>query len=114
MSQPDVGAARQSAESAAFGYCCRETTLAHGDASGNTHDACPGYTGTIADFSDAGLIDIELQPALSEGGWIRNGEYFTVLSFALSAYKRVTNGYNSGLSGQYYSSASIYMERLNP
>jgi hypothetical protein len=91
-----------------------QTTLAHGDGAGNVHDACPGFTGTIADFSDPGLIDVELQPALSEGGWIRNGEYFTVLSVALSAYKRVTNGYNGGLSGQYYAGASIYMERLTP
>ena len=90
------------------------STLAHGDASANVHDACPGYSGTLADFADAGLIDVEVQPALSEGGWIKSTEYFTVLSFGLTAYKRVTNGYNTGLSGPYQASSSIYLERLTP
>jgi hypothetical protein len=88
------------------------STLAHGDAAGNTTlGACPGYGGTLSDFSDSGLIVVELQPALSEGGWIKSGESFTVLSFGLSAYKRVTNGYNTGLSGPFLASASIFMER---
>ena len=90
------------------------TTLAHGDAAGNTHNTCPGFTGTLADFADAGLINVDIQPAASEGGWIKAGEYFTVLSFGLSASMRVTNGYNSGSSGEYESSASLFMERLNP
>ena len=90
------------------------STLAHGDASANVHNACPGYSGTLVDFADAALINVEVQPALSEGGWIKSGEYFTVLSFALTAYKRVTNGYNTGLSGPYQSSSSIYLERLTP
>ena len=90
------------------------STLAHGDAAGNTHNTCPGYTGTLVDFATAGLVGVDVQPALSEGGWIKAGEYFTVLSFGLTASMRVTNGYNTGLSGQYQSSASIYMERLNP
>jgi len=88
--------------------------LAHGNASGNVHDVCAGYTGTLEDFINGGLVTVEVQPAISEGGWIKSGEDFTVLSFDLSAYKRVTNGYNSGLSGQYYAGASIYMERLTP
>jgi hypothetical protein len=90
------------------------TTLAHGDASGNVHPVCTGYSGTLTDFSELGMVTVEFQPAATEGGWVKNGEYFTVLSFALSAYQRVTNGYNTGLSGQYYTSASIYLERLNP
>ena len=90
------------------------TTLAHGDAAGNVHNNCIGYSGTYDDFSDSGLITVEVQPAVSEGGWIKAGEYFTVLTFTLTAYQRVTNGYNTGLSSEYYTSASIYLERLNP
>jgi hypothetical protein len=90
------------------------TTLAHGDAAGNVHNTCNGYTGTYADFSDPGLITVEVQPDPIESGWIKADEYFTVLTFALSADQRVTNGYNTGLSGEYHTSASIYLERLNP
>ena len=90
------------------------STLAHGDASGNTHNSCPGYTGTLADFATSGLVNIDIQPAMSEGGWIKPAEYFTVLSFGLTAAMRVTNGYNTGISGTYQSSASIYLERLTP
>lgn len=91
-----------------------DSTLAHGDAASNVHNSCSGYTGTYADFSDPGLITVEVQPALSEGGWIKAGEYFTVLSFTLTAYQRVTNGYNTGLSDEYYTTTSIYLERLSP
>ncbi|MDX2055508.1 MAG: hypothetical protein SFV15_24105 [Polyangiaceae bacterium] len=80
----------------------------------NVHNACPGYTGTLAEFSDAGLITVDFQPAASEGGWVKSSEYFTVLSFTLTAYKRVTNGYNTGLSGQYWQGHSIYLERFSP
>ena len=86
--------------------------LAHGDGSANTHNTCPGYTGTLADFATSGLVAVDIQPAISEGGWIKPTEYFTVLSFGLTASMRVTNGYNSGVSGLYQSSASIYLERL--
>ncbi len=90
------------------------STLAHGDASANVHNVCLGYSGTLGDFSDAGMIAVEVQPALSEGGWIKSAEYFTVLSFGLTAFKRVINGYNTGLSGPYHASSSIYLERLTP
>lgn len=89
-------------------------TLSSGNASGNVHHDCDGYTGTLHEFSDAGLINVEFQPDALEGGWIKNGEYFTVISFTLTARKRVTNGYNSGVTPQYYTHTSIYMERLNP
>jgi len=90
-----------------------QTTLASG-ASASVHNTCSGYTGTIQDFSDAGLITIEIQPAASAGGWIKAGEYFTSLSFYLLAYKRITNGYNTGLSDDYWRQASIHMERIAP
>jgi len=90
------------------------TTLASGDAAGNVHSACPGDTGTLQDFATLGLVNVDIQPALSEGGWIKPSESFTVLSFGLSANMRVTNGKNSGLSGLYLASASIFLERLSP
>ena len=91
-----------------------QTTLSQGDASANVHNPCIGYTGTIQEFSDAGMINIEIQPAAAEGGWIKAGEYFTSLSFYLLAYKRMTNGYNTGLSDDYWKHTHIYMERINP
>lgn len=91
-----------------------ETTLFEGDASANVPHTCDGYTGTIEEFSDAGMITVEIQPAASEGGWIKTGEYFTSLSFYLLAYKRMTNGYNTGLSDDYWKHTHIYMERINP
>lgn len=91
-----------------------ETRLFHGEATTNVHDGCPGYGGTADDFASVGMIAVEIQPAASEGGWIKSTEYFTTLSFTLSAYKRVTNGYNSGLSGEYLASSNINLERLTP
>jgi len=91
-----------------------ETTLFEGDASANVPHTCDGYTGTIEEFSDAGMITVEIQPAASEGGWIKPSEYFTSLSFYLLAYKRMTNGYNTGLSDDYWKHTHIYMERINP
>lgn len=76
-------------------------------------NTCNGYTGTIQEFSDAGMINVEIQPAVAEGGWIKTDEYFTSLSFYLRAYKRMTNGYNTGLSDDYEAHAQILMERLN-
>jgi hypothetical protein len=94
------------------------SVLSQGNASthvpANVHHACPGYSGTLTEFSDAGLVGLDFQPAASEGGWIKSAEYFTVLSFSLHAYKRVTNGYNTGLAGEYHAGTSIYMERLSP
>lgn len=89
------------------------TTLSQG-VSTSVHNSCSGYTGTLAEFSSAGLIATTLQPDTSAGevGWIKTGEYFTIYSFGLTAYKRVTNGYNTGLSGPYQSSAQILMEKL--
>jgi len=86
--------------------------LASGSGAANTHNACPGYTGTLADFASAGMIPVEIQPAVLEGAWIRSGEAFTVLSFTLTAQMRVTNGYNSGLSSEYRRDGAIYLEPL--
>lgn len=88
------------------------TTLKHGEATGNVPHACAGYTGTLADFTTSGLVGVDIQPAASEGGWIKAGETFTVLSFGLSASMRLTNGYNTGVSSHSPAGASIYMERI--
>ncbi|MCW3089561.1 MAG: hypothetical protein JWP81_630, partial [Ferruginibacter sp.] len=82
--------------------------------SASTHHSCVGYTGTKQEFGTEGMIPVTLQPAVSETGWIKAGEYFTVYSFALTAQKRVTNGYNTGLTGVYQGYGQIMMERLNP
>ena len=89
------------------------TTLLNG-ISASVPNACTGYTGTIQEFSNAGMIRVEVQPAPSETGWIKTGEYFSRLSFYLRAYKRVTNGYNTGLSDDYEAHAQLLMERINP
>jgi hypothetical protein len=80
----------------------------------NVHNACPGYRGTQDDYSNAGLVSVQIQPPAIGDGWIKAGEYFTVYSFGLTANQRVTNGYNSGLSGTYHASSQIMMERLAP
>jgi hypothetical protein len=90
-----------------------DTVLAEG-VSASVPNTCSGFTGTIVDFSDAGMITVEIQPAASEGGWIKPAEYFTTLSFTLLAYKRQTNGYNTGVSDEYWRRKHIYMERINP
>lgn len=88
------------------------TVLAGGVSASVRHD-CDGYTGTLDEFG-AGMIPVTLTPAVAEDGWIKAGEYFTVYSFSLTAQKRVTNGYNSGLSGTYHNTGQLMMEKLNP
>ena len=90
------------------------TERAIGSNPSNNHHVCPGFTGSQEDFSNPGMIDVQIEPTVSADGWIKSGEYFTVYTFGLTASQRVTNGYNSGLSGTYRSSARIMMEKLNP
>jgi hypothetical protein len=82
----------------------------------NPHDnsACPGYKGTQDDYSNPGLVNVQIEPTAIGEGWIKAGEYFTVYSFGLTANQRVTNGYNGSLSGTYQAYGQIMMERLNP
>jgi len=89
------------------------TTLLNGISS-SVPNTCSGYTGTIQEFSDAGMINVEIQPGPTESGWIKTNEYFTRLSLYLRAFKRMTNGYNTGLSDDYEAHAQILMERINP
>jgi hypothetical protein len=90
------------------------TTLKAGSNALNVHAGCPGYTGTIIDFSTSGLVTVDIVPAAAEDGWLKAAEYFTVYGFELTANKRVTNGYNTGLSSTYVNTGQIMMERLNP
>ena len=86
--------------------------LAAGSNPGNTDsNACPGYTGTLGDFSNTGFVDVQLQPSALEGGWLRTGEQFAVISIGLKAAMRKTNGYNSGIEDNYISSGAFYIER---
>jgi len=78
----------------------------------NVHHDCSGYRGTADDYGNAGLVNVQIQPPLVSDGWILAGEYFTIYSFGLTANQRVTNGYNSGLSGTYQAYGQIMMERL--
>jgi hypothetical protein len=80
----------------------------------NVHHDCSGYRGTEDDYSTAGLVNVQIQPPAVGDGWIITGEYFTIYSFGLTANQRVTNGYNTGLSGTYQAYGQIMMERLNP
>ncbi len=80
----------------------------------NVHHGCPGYNGTQDDYSNPGMVSVQIEPLAMGDGWIKAGEYFTVYSFALTARQRVTNGYNTGLSSLYQTYSQIMMERLNP
>jgi hypothetical protein len=89
-------------------------TFPGGTGPANVHSVCPGYKGTRDDYSTAGLVNVQIQPPPIGDGWIKTGEYFTIYSFGLTANQRVTNGYNTGLSGTYQAYAQIMMERLTP
>ncbi len=67
---------------------------------------CVGYKGTITDFGVTGYINTTIQPnAMS--GWLSAAEIYGVFSLGLTASRRVTNGYNSGLEGTYVNSTSF-------
>ena len=87
-----------------------------GENPSNVKHGCPGYTGTEDDYSTADAVAVQVEPTVSGPGWIMtgDGETFSVYTFGLTANQRVTNGYNSGLSGTYRASARIMMEYLVP
>jgi hypothetical protein len=78
------------------------------------HNTCPGYKGTQDDYSNPGLVYVEIEPPAMGDGWIKAGEYFTRYVFDLRARQRITNGYNTGLSSLYRKWSLIMMERINP
>ena len=91
-----------------------EHTFPGGSNPANVHHGCPGYTGTLDDYSNPGMVYVEIQPPAVSDGWIKAGEYFTRYTFDLRARQRVTNGYNTGLTDLYREWSLIMMERLNP
>lgn len=85
--------------------------LASGSNANNTDaNNCPGYYGTLGDFGTNGFVTVTLQPSAAEGGWLRPGEQFAVLSFGLDAAIRRTNGYNSGIGNPGAHGAAIYLQ----
>jgi hypothetical protein len=78
-------------------------------------NGCPGYTGTaeISKFGDLNSHQITYSPSpVPTKKWLEIGESYTVYYLGLTAVKRETNGYNSGLSGTYVASASFAVERI--
>lgn len=67
---------------------------------------CTGYKGTITDFGTSGYITVTMKPH-AMAGWLSASETYGVFSLGLTASRRVTNGYNSGIEGTYVSSASF-------
>ncbi|MBC7507160.1 MAG: hypothetical protein H7320_00185 [Ferruginibacter sp.] len=85
--------------------------LASGSNSANTDVMdCPGYFGTLVDFATSGFVTVNIQPSAAEGGWLRAGEQFAILSFGLNAAIRRTNGYNSGVGNPGPSGTAIYLQ----
>jgi hypothetical protein len=91
--------------------------ISSGSNPGNT-DAlgCPGYRGTaeLSKFGDLNSHQITYSPSpVPTKKWLESGEGYTLYYVNLSANKRETNGYNSGISGTYINSASFAVERLS-
>ncbi|WP_428742754.1 hypothetical protein [Tenacibaculum sp.] len=72
---------------------------------------CSGYRGTIDEHGTNDFVNIQLRPSDNESGWMRPSEKFVVISGSLTAEKRVTNGYNSGIDPNYKRHYSFYIER---
>jgi hypothetical protein len=70
---------------------------------------CPGYTGTIEDFATTGLVTVKVKPTASESGWLKATEEFGVFTYGLTASRRATNGYNTGIDGLYQTSGAFYI-----
>ncbi len=85
--------------------------LAQGNMAANADaNGCPGYYGTLGDFGTSDFVTVNLQPSAAEGGWLRAGEQFGILSFGLTAAIRRTNGYNSGIGSPNPTSTAIYLQ----
>ncbi len=85
---------------------------------GDTYSAfaCTGYTGTaeVGKFGDLNAHEITYSPApVPTAKWLAPAQYFTMLTVGLTAVKRVTNGYNTGYSSTYETSATVAVERIS-
>ena len=67
---------------------------------------CAGYKGTRTDFGITGYVDVTIQPNAGVG-WLTATEEYGVFSLGLTATRRVTNGYNTGIEGTYVNTASF-------
>jgi hypothetical protein len=67
---------------------------------------CVGYKGTITDFGTVGYINTTIKPN-GGAGWLSATEPYGVFNLQLSANRRVTNGYNSGIEGTYVNTGSF-------
>jgi hypothetical protein len=91
--------------------------ISEGSNPGNTDgNNCPGYRGTaeMSKFGDLNSHEITYSPApVPTKKWLESTESYTVYYVGLSAAKRETNGYNTGINGNYYTSTSFAVERIS-
>jgi hypothetical protein len=81
--------------------------LSHSPALVNTEaGGCIGYKGTVTDFGATDYITANILPN-SGVGWLSAAETFGVFNLYLTATRRVTNGYNTGIEGTYVNSTSF-------
>ncbi len=73
-------------------------------------NSCPGYKGTseLSKFGDNNSHAITYTPSAAEGGWLKADVGYSLFYVGLSAAKRQTNGYNSGLDSSSYSVAFTF------
>lgn len=75
---------------------------------------CPGYRGTMEldKFGDVNPHAITYTPTAAEGGWLKPTEDYSLFNVSLSAQKRETNGYNTGISGVYHASHTFAIQKI--
>jgi hypothetical protein len=75
---------------------------------------CPGYRGTMEldKFGDVNAHAITYTPDATEGGWLKPTEDYSLFNVSLSAQKRETNGYNTGISGHYHQSHHFAIQKI--
>ena len=90
--------------------------ISQGSNPGNTDgNGCPGYRGTaeLTKFGNLNSNEITYSPApVPTKKWLESGESYTVYYVDLTAAKRETNGYNTGISGTYINSTQFAVERI--
>jgi hypothetical protein len=75
---------------------------------------CPGYRGTMEldKFGDVNAHAITYTPDATEDGWLKPTEDYSLFNVSLSAQKRETNGYNTGISGPYHHSHHFAIQKI--
>lgn len=85
------------------------TSLPRGSNPANVHNACPGYKGTLSDFSSV-TKNVVITPPAGVNGWLLPNESFAIYTFGLSTTQRVTNGYNTGFGWGTSASKQLMIE----